>query len=626
MKSGVIKFIILSIFFLHTSYGTASALMESERWREIYREKLSSKIFRKHAETILHNYKAESAEIEETVSIARSGDFRAALSQLLTMRGDVGKESLSEREAIYLSGLINEGLGFSPEALGHYTRVIRHPQKGIIYQRVLLRRSFILLQQGVNEENARLIEKAGKLFYRLYRSAERAEIWREALAGYAVALSLAGKHDDAEVVFGEIEGFMDANPPFRFFRAENYIKMGRPDIARERFLVLKSVKEYPLMAGYAILRVGDIEVETGEREEAERRYKELLEVSGERGGRIMGMMALAELHRGAKQHGEAVELLHRVLDEEVPYEVRDIALLYLVYAFEEKGNPKEVISNSRKLVLTGASTSWKGEARRILSDTLFSTVESAYSEEDYPEVIRIFYTHGPYIKEGRTRRLVADALLETNLPSEARKIYMGLGRGDNRGVPAKLIRTYIMEGEIERVEGDIRRNYAKKNSEINLVLLEAGNLYMRRGAYDQAMVKYGMANNKLDFPDLLLKYAQLYTVTGKPERATGILKQLIKRYPDGEIAGRAYVVMGDAYYAMERWSNALEVYRRGVKDTLPDDTARIRYRMGRLNLMAGKLEEAVTIWEGLAGEDSGYYGRLAGESLKEAALWSSIRM
>ncbi|MFQ5328799.1 MAG: tetratricopeptide repeat protein [Thermodesulfobacteriota bacterium] len=630
MRIGALKFIILVIICLYTSLSSASAVIENgrggERWREVYREKVFSELFMRQAEMAIKGYSSTIAEIDEALAIARSGELRGALSKLLVMRGSGGGDSIRRREAIYLSGLINERLGFFPEALAHYMRVIRSPQKDTLYRRALMGRSFLLLREGVREEKNRLIERAGRLFYRVYRAAEQPEIWQKALAGYGLALSFTDNNDAAESVFSEINSFLDGNPPFRFFRAENFVKLGRADLAMEPLLALKGDKASPVMAGYALLRVGDMAVESGDRAEGEKRYQELVEKTGDRAGQVMGMMAMAELHRGGEEYGKAVEMWRKVVDGEAPYEVRDIALFYLLRVSEDAGSAEDVLNNAKKLLLTGVSTSWKKEGRKALSDTLFSFIKSAYSEGNYGEAVSLFYKHGPYIKEGRTRRIVADALLEVNLPAEARKIYLGLERGEKMGVPVKLIRTHIMEGEVESVEEDMRRHYKKRSAEMNVALREAGDLYMRRGAYDLAMAKYAMANNKLDFPELILNSAHLYTMTGKPERANRLLGKLIKRYPDNDIGARAYLGMGDANYAMERWSDALKAYTRAGAKIRTDDGARIHYRMGRLNLMLGRRKEAVTIWKGLAGEDGGYYGKLAGESVKEAALWKSIKM
>jgi len=630
MRRVALKLILLAIICLHISLSSASAVVENgrggERWREVYREKVFSDLFMSHAEATIKNYSSGIEEVNEALSMARSGDLRGALSKFLAMRGSGGNDSTRRREAIYLSALINERAGFFPEALAHYLRVIRSSKKDMIYRRALLGRSFLLLREGVRENKSRLIEKAGRLFYRVYRAAEQPPIWQEALAGYGLALSLTDNYDAAESVFSEIEGFLDANPPFRLFRGENYLKMGRVDLAMERLLALKDVEPSSVIAGYALLRVGDMAVESGDRKEGEKHYQELAERAEDRVGKVMGMMALAELHSGAEEHGEAVGIWRKVVDEEAPYEVRDIALFYLLRASEEAGSAEDVLINAKKLLLTGISTSWKKEGRKALSNTLFSFIESAYREGDYGEAISLFYKHGPYIGEGRTRRIVADALLEVNLPAEARKIYLDLESGSKRGVPVKLIRTHIMEGEVESVEEDIRRQYRKRSAEMNVALREAGDLYMRRGAYGLAMAKYAMANNKLDFPELTLNYASLYTVTGRPERATRLLGELLQRYPDSEIGARAYLGMGDANYAMERWSDALKAYMRAGTEISSGDGARIHYRMGRLNLLLGKREEAFTIWKGLAGEDGGYYGKLAGESVKEAALWKSIKM
>lgn len=642
---------------------------------------------------LLEGHTSGNPAIIKAVQMMKAGRGQVALkilrevsaqSAVLDGRG-AGEAGLLKDEAIYLIGLIYEGLGFYPEALGNYARIsVRRDGGGVFYRKAMLRTAFVNLMKTVEGGDIALLEETSDRFYGVYRESSDPAEWEEALAGYAVTLYESGDHADAEDVFRKIDGYIYLHPAYGFSRAENYLRAGEIEKAKDAFQRLSAQYGEGGLLQYIFLRLGDIAVMEGKEKDGELFYKRLTEdVKETEDGKekktfasplpgdapVMGKMALSELYMNEKR-AESVNILKDMMSMPLPSEVRDAALVYLVNLSRAEGLYRDTLAFSKEFLSRPGPG--KAEVKAVLDDTLYLIISGAHERKDYTGVMEVYYGNREFIKDKRILFMAAESFLNAGLADEAAAIYgrlmnpqgglvgrrgrqgrldgwgdagasIGLARcrimkGDGAGAADALraVRPSDRPGRLDSPQGGLvgRKEQALLADAFRLL----GDLHLRKGEYGEALSAYSEALKGMDKPEIYLKKAHAHVLRGEEERAVDIYLDVIKRLSikDGwsavkdaaTMGAKAFLGLGDAYYSMKRWKDSLDSYGRGIggADADKEEKIRVRYRMGEANFFTGNVEEAVSAWQEVVKEDrDGYMGRLADERLKEVDLWQPYK-
>lgn len=142
----------------------------------------------------------------------------------------------------------------------------------------------------------------------------------------------------------------------------------------------------------------------------------------------------------------------------------------------------------------------------------------------------------------------------------------------------------------------------------------------------QAGVATGSSNDQAPFggqesPDCIEAYDNAFTQTrrGEYETAIGEFKQYLASCSGHEDAENAYFWMGECYYALDKYSDAVLELEKLLKQ-FPEsrNLGRALYKLARCKQELGKTSEAKAIYQRLVDEYAGTFeGEKAAEFIKE---------
>lgn len=596
---------------------------------------------------VLLNYAPHQKSIEHAIQLIKNGKEQEALQTLQYIATTDG--NTPNEEAIFVAGFVYEVLGLYPEAMGNFKRIIQNYSKGKLYRKAILRLAFINLGQGIRNGSNPLIKDASEGFYKVYEESDEPLEWKDAMAGYALTLCELNINQYAEEVFQKIDKHISLNPLYQFYRAENYLKIGELQKAKVIFQKLPELYSEAVFLSYALLKIGDITVLEGKEKEGELFYKTIIQdnnrtmeqnnsefISSD--AAVMGKLALSELYMNQKRSLEAMNLLKGLADGPASAQVKHISMLYFISISEAEGRYKDVLSTSKQVLSSSDSNTWKMDTKAVLDKTVSMLITDAYNKKDYKKVIRLYYDNRAFIKDKAILMMAGEGLLNMGMPTDAEAVYQALRDGNDTRVSLGLCKSLIMNGDVKMAAAILKKikpNGEKERMDRAGAFWSLGDLYFRNGEFNKALEAYSEAKSGLDKPELHYKLAQTYALLGEGGRASTIYSHIINNPSDQDIKAMAILGLGDVWYLMKRWEQALSAYTKGMEMITAQSASgivgeqhnlMIIYRIGELHLMFGNNKQAVEAWDKVAKEDKGYLGKLAEERLKEVNLWNQARM
>lgn len=190
------------------------------------------------------------------------------------------------------------------------------------------------------------------------------------------------------------------------------------------------------------------------------------------------------------------------------------------------------------------------------------------------------------------------------------------GPGDQGPPPVDQFeeaRQLFDQGDLRGAEGRLKRLLAVDPKAVNGHFL-LGRIYQRQGNYELAEPHFRQAHEgKPDDPEGSRSLAEAWIMLGRAEDAVDLLEPLQKRNPDVRTA----MVLGDAYFAIDRYDVASEVFAWAWK--AEPESLRAALCLLRSLLHLGKMSEAEEVAkkapDGLPPDDRAY-----GKILLESSL------
>ena len=203
-----------------------------------------------------------------------------------------------------------------------------------------------------------------------------------------------------------------------------------------------------------------------------------------------------------------------------------------------------------------------------------------------------------YIQSGRLREAVSDA-------EEALKVNpKDLGA---RRILARLYTRLISDGNQSKINEDMLKKAIEQYQKITEAaptdidaLLVLGRLYKVAGNSVDSEKSYKRAlaldaNNE----DALTGLAVVYADLGDTKQAADMLRKASDRNPNP----RNLAQLAGAYEQMRDYNMAAQAMRRAI-DLNPPNAAEFKRQLGRLQLQADQLDEALATFQGIAAEES----------------------
>jgi TolA-binding protein len=179
-----------------------------------------------------------------------------------------------------------------------------------------------------------------------------------------------------------------------------------------------------------------------------------------------------------------------------------------------------------------------------------------------PDIADLLFQNGDYIDaiKSYTR------LLQASRNDTDRELY-----------ESRIILSRLRADDVAGLDKDIiafTKRYRGAKRELAAFELERGNYHFRRQDYVKALQAYKVVTSRYEdtpsAPEGLYRIAQTLEATNKPNEAIEQLNKLIETYPDAPILARAYLSLGNNYYTLEQWDEAIKSYRRIVDDPKAD--------------------------------------------------------
>lgn len=495
-------------------------------------------------------------------------------------------------------------------------------------------------------------------------SYEKEGKYREALSEYrTLSLKYPGEMEKEEIfgtgrVFFALHEFGEAKKVYDvgLNRWAAYVK-GRPEIlfnysecqfqngefsrAREGFLILYNIYPGNEKAGFALNRVGDTYMLEQKRGVAEKIYASVLELFPESEDALMSKLALGDLkllsESGDLFYQEALKN-YREVEESSHDESLVLKARYKIgKLLETQGKYKNALKMYSELLdkTHGHVNKEISRSFTYLTGKIGKEIKDQIGRHDDLGAVK---TYQAYFKNIVNHLLdeellveVAEAHRRLRLYQEASDIYQKIidRNGAKKGVA--LFKT----GELYSLRGD----YLKAVETLGRYISEypagemGGSARALMGESLYNLKEYEKASNHFytvireapyRHPAVYIKLSNILQRSGQYEDSVHILKDMIRHLPekrDRGLLSLAYIALGNAYYGLERYQDALDAYRSGLDDgNIQEGSETVRFMMGDCLLRLNRREEAKNIFLRLSRESMGLIKQSSEERLKDIAL------
>jgi len=364
--------------------------------------------------------------------------------------------------------------------------------------------------------------------HRLYRLYLRQEMKDSALAAGDRYLSEypAGRQA-AEVLSGVASLYRQANMP------EKAIPLYRR---------LESEFAYSPMAAGAFRSAADALSAAGDTEAAIEAYteihsRELNDPLGDGAPDPDILLVLGQLHWTAGHNADAKKLLMEALRRGKTGEVAGAAYVTLGRIFKTEGSLEAAASYFRQAEAAAPGTS----VSREIADVLFDGGEYGEAAKYYAQL--------------------SQAASDSELQDLDKRRIIALFRSNDLVAAQKEMNSFEKK---YRISGDIAAQFE----------LEHGNALFRKEDYVQAQKAFQVVADKYEdspsAPEAIYWIGKTLEAGGKTREAVQQLETLLRSYPDAPILERAHLALGNLYYDLEQWSEAIKQYRMIVDNPKAD--------------------------------------------------------
>lgn len=406
---------------------------------------------------------------------------------------------------------------------------------------------------------------------------------------------------------------------FILLMGENLLILGDYEDSRKLFGIY--VKRYPdsVAVPAVILRTGDALRSEGKRGDAFKMYSTVILQFPAVDVAIIGKARIAEIEIEKGNAASAIPVLGEMIA--LKGDMAREAALIIVEALKKAGISSEAARGYRT-ILDNFGETVEADLKGKMAESLRDVVAVSYDNKDYLAVLKTYHEDpkllNKRIREPQFIRMIADSYMEVGLPSSAASVYEEL-----------------------LSSRDMRDSKALSGPYLEETLFRAAEAHMKAGNSEEAgkVIKRLLAEfPKSRFKDKVSKISGETKVIGKEDGAAGGYINIAKKSLEGKrfkeaaeyyrkvislkepsLLAAAYIGLGDAYFGMERYRDAINAFETG-KVAGGEMGSWAGYRIGESYLNLKDIEKAQMIFQAVAKEDKGVYGKMAAEELKRAEM------
>jgi tetratricopeptide (TPR) repeat protein len=176
-----------------------------------------------------------------------------------------------------------------------------------------------------------------------------------------------------------------------------------------------------------------------------------------------------------------------------------------------------------------------------------------------PDVAELLFAGGEYADAAEHyARLAHDAATDSARREYEARVIVSRFRSDNAAAAEKDAAVFL-------------KRYPATPDERAMFELEKGCSLFRREDYAAAMKSFSLVTEKFDETPSALQAlywtGKTLEATDKPREAIQLLETIITSHPGHPIVPRVHFALGNLYYAVEQWNEAIKHYRSVVEDS-----------------------------------------------------------
>lgn len=595
------------------------ALAEEAFRGELGLTALGSETLLKEADALFGSLKSNGedakADVLENIILFYTGkNERAALEEALRLKPGTGYDALGW----YLLGHSMEIKGFYPEALGYYRRVVEktgRTGRGAARTNALFQIARISYFNGDYEEAKSLFEEAIKA------GSRRARAW------LADTLLIKGEFSHAGRLFEALNPFVSVaglDPVTQMSMGDMAVINGDFERARSIFEGLKArYSGDRLLSNFFALKGADAFAAEGRRAEALDAYRKIKERLSMEEDWAMATLSIADIYAAGDSPEDllnAYELYSSIANGS--YLGSETAYIRMSRTAYRAGRFEQALKDARDFPSGYPSSRMKDEMEGLIGEIAVGWMNSLHEAHDDYSVVRLYADYGysvPFGKKAAVYLIAGKSYAALGLDSDAVGLLdnaIKMGRPDVvEEAMITLADVYISQNDwlsAERLVIAFKTRFpeSKYKARAGRVLLLAAFI---KGDYRGAAsfkVQDNDAEGLLTQARAHLKLEGFLPAIASFERALSALGG----NGDKRAVSEAHAGIGDANFALKRYSNAVRAYRLSL-DFSADDRQRswALYRIARCwEKLGNDVEKKAALEElkSIKGEFSGWAERV----------------
>ncbi|MBI5642867.1 MAG: tetratricopeptide repeat protein [Deltaproteobacteria bacterium] len=482
----------------------------------------------------------------------------AGLESKLRLHRNTGYEQAGE----FILGSYYEAKGFYPEASGHYSRLSKGEDKRFVTAAAKFMRARHYFFDSKLKEAKELFKAS----------------WEAGFSDSAMWLAntclIKGEFDYAAELYGKNTKPNDDIDAITLLSMGDLFNLkGEFDKARLAFGNLKA--RYPkdnLLDAFFSLKIGDTFLREGKIAEAENAYTKVkVRFSGEPWA--MASLSIADLYAAA-QEPESLKKSIRTYKEiaEGGYIGSEITYFSLITTYIKTGNFEEALARMKSFAALYPTSPMRADLPRIQGTLVYKWMDALYNGGDFYGVIKLNAEYGaviPFGKKAETYLKAGTAAYSLGLFSEAAgNLDNAIKSGGEKVVQEATItlsKVYLSQNDpeaAERLLSAFTSRYPKNphNAEAGRMFFETA---FMKGDYKKVVDSKVIA----DDPEFTIKKAIAFSKLGRHKESIPHYEKAAAMFnAQGDTArlSDAYIGEADADFAIGRYSEAIDAYRKAL--------------------------------------------------------------
>lgn len=619
-------------------------------------------------------------EFADAVRAYKSGRYNEALGLFSRLKENYPGSNAAQIAGLYIGSILfwnatsngNKDSKLLTEALKAFQEGLTSSLESKNVPGILLETGKVYFEIGRNEEAGgsfrRIIKDypqsryAAEAHYMIYSALEKNGKYKEAMDGYKLLMQEYPDYMERKVLFATARVFFETqeygeakkiygvglsrwpeyvkgNPDILFDYSETQFQNGLLSEAREGFLIYFNLYPKEKRAVFALTRVADTYVLGRKAIVAEKIYREAVKFSHNNEDTLRSKLALGDLKlsfaTGEKSYDEAIEYYKEVEESPGQNPMSVKASYRIAKVLETKGRFKEALGIYTRLLDKIADDHLKKDINSSLVsllERLEKQSEDKVKRGDYIGAVKDYQNYFKQIidripDEGFLMDMaVANRRLYLN--AEAAFIYQKvIERKGGKQEPAlyKSGELYSASGEYIKATETLGRyvsEFPHGDMAANAQVIIGESFYNLK-EYDKATNYFYsvLRDTPYRYPSVYVKLSSILSASGQFEESANLLKDMLKhvqRGKDDNLVLTAYVSLGNSYYGLGKYQDALDTYRIVLNSkNLKDDSDTVQFMTGDCLFRLNKKDDAKRIFLKLSENSSGLIKQASEERVKD---------